>query len=452
MSPRAGKNTETTELQGTESPQPQSSRLKLLVIGDGELVTHMLPSEGDVVIGRSEKCEVRIDHASISRRHAVLHIGDPLTIRDLESKNGTRVRQRALEPGHAAAIEVGETFGAGSVTLAVMRAVDEAQAAIAPSIVVADPAMRRLYELLQRIAAGDVNVMVLGETGVGKEVIARKIHELSPRAGKAYVGLNCSALAETLFESELFGYERGAFTGAVQAKAGLLETAEGGTVLLDEVGELSPNLQAKLLRVIEEREVRRVGSVKARSIDVRFISATNRDLENETARGQFRQDLLYRLNGVSVTVPPLRERSTEIEPLAKSLVAEACRRFHRRIEPSITPEALSLLTEYRWPGNIRELRNVIERIVVLESGETVLPEHLPKEILNRLLADPSGTAGASTDARVRLPDAGLSLDDLERDLISQALLKARGNKTLAAKLLGLTYDSLRYQIKKFGLE
>ncbi len=233
--------------------------------------------------------------------------------------------------------------------------------------VIREGALARLEPLVNKVAASNISVLVLGETGVGKEVLARMIHERSPRADKPLVCLNCASLSESLLESELFGHEKGAFTGAVTAKAGLLESAGGGTAFLDEVGEMPLSLQAKLLRVLEQREVLRVGAVTPRAIDVRFVAATNRDLDHEISAGRFRQDLYFRLNGFAIVIPPLRERTEEIEALAKHFVALACKQSGRR-PIGIGSDALEVLRSYEWPGNIRELKNVIDRAVLLCSG------------------------------------------------------------------------------------
>src|SRR5690242_5892907 len=240
-------------------------------------------------------------------------------------------------------------------------------------------AMQELYGMVARIASSDISVLIFGETGVGKERLAEAVHKNSRRAGRPFLRLNCAALTETLLESELFGHEKGAFTGATAAKAGLLESAEGGTVFLDEVGDMPLTTQVKLLRVIEEQKVRRVGAVRPTEIDVRFVSATNRDLELEVQRGSFRKDLFFRLNGISFVIPPLRERAAEIEPLSRMLISDACRRMGRAGEPELTPEVLALLQQYPWPGNIRELRNVIERAVLLCPGRSLALSHLPAE-------------------------------------------------------------------------
>ncbi len=248
----------------------------------------------------------------------------------------------------------------------------------APAVVVQDPTMQRLYSLAERIAESTISVLILGETGVGKEVLAETIHRLSPRRAKPFVKLNCAAFTESLLESEIFGHERGAFTGAMAAKPGLLESAHGGTVFLDEVGEISPSTQVKLLRVLEERKVLRVGALKPREIDVRFLAATNRDLEHEVSVGAFREDLFFRLNGIPLVIPPLRDRPIEIEPLARTLIGYVCRKTNRP-EPDLTQPAIEVLRRYSWPGNIRELRNVMERAVLLAGRGPITLEHLPSE-------------------------------------------------------------------------
>jgi DNA-binding NtrC family response regulator len=323
-------------------------------------------------------------------------------------------------------------------------------------------AMQRLQPLIDRIASGIINVLIVGETGVGKEVTARAIHERSPRASKRLMAINCAALPEALLESELFGHERGAFTGALQAKVGLLEAAEGGTVFLDEAGEMPLAFQAKLLRVLDQREVFRVGSVTPRTIDVRFIAATNRDLAGEIARGTFRQDLYFRLNGILLAIPPLRERVEEIMPLARTFVSKACRQGGRAREPKISGQAASLLEGYEWPGNVRELRNVLERAVLLCSGDEIRLEHLPGEKMVPVLpARPSMPPMSSRDGdafefnepptqtslRTALPAHGA--DDRERVLA--ALEECAGNQTHAAKLLGVSRGTLIARIKEYDI-
>ena len=289
-------------------------------------------------------------------------------------------------------------------------------------------AMKKVHALAERAAAGTINVLITGETGVGKELLAETVHRASPRRDGPYVCLNCAALSETLLESELFGHERGAFTGAVAAKPGLLETAAGGSLFLDEVGELPLATQAKLLRVIETREVTRLGSVRPRRIDVRFIAATNRDLEAEVGRGAFRQDLYFRFNGITLTIPPLRARVEEIRYLAELFARQICRDLGRG--PAVLPPAIiALLESYAWPGNIRELKNLVERAVLLSAGPVIGHEHLP---LDKLA--PGSTPGSPPSPRV---DTQKLTPLTERDKIITALNACAGNQSRAAEMLGM---------------
>ncbi len=299
--------------------------------------------------------------------------------------------------------------------------------------------------------AGVPTLLVTGESGTGKELFARHIHSLihgeGPGVFAPFVAVNCAALPEPLIESELFGHEKGAFTDAKTEKKGVFEMAHGGSILLDEIGEMKTGLQSKLLRVLEERTVRRIGGKQDIAVDATVFATTNRNLEEAVERGNFRVDLYYRLNAFTLHIPPLRERTEDIPVLARHYLSFFSERYKRAGVRDISPEAEALLVSYLWPGNVRELRNVIERFVVLESDATILPDHLPREIVRG-----SATASSGNPYPLTIPDAGLSLDEVEKTLIVQALEKAGRNKTLAAKLLNISYDSLRYQIKKLGLD
>jgi DNA-binding NtrC family response regulator len=313
------------------------------------------------------------------------------------------------------------------------------------------PEMRRVHLLAKRAAVSNINVLILGETGVGKEVLAEIIHGLSPRAQKPFVRINCATLSPTLFEAELFGHERAAFTDAREAKPGLLETAEGGTVMLDEIGELPLPLQAKLLRVIETREVMRVGAVKTRTIDVRFLAATNRVLEDEVARGAFRQDLYYRLNGISLLIPPLRARVDEIEPLAKSFAENAAKLAERRA-PTLAPAAMKLLRSYPWPGNIRELRNTIERAMLLSTGDSITPEDLPLEKMRGTPVSLERVPDAAPRAAQSFAAVGLDEESrLDYERIVESLSLCSGNQTRAAKLLGMSRRTFCARLKAYNI-
>jgi two-component system response regulator AtoC len=599
-----------TALNVLSSGEGPAGVVKLVVLGTGLPVTHALAADAEVVIGRSDQADVKVDEESISRRHAILRIGDNITLEDLGSLNGSRVRDRALRKGDVAAIVPGEAFEIGKVMCIVQRKSGEKKpgrglrphsyvearideeierradgaagvslarlhvegtlptgvleeaigATLTPNEICGDygpgelevvfldtapadverrcdslalalrrhakvrvgiaafprdgrnaaallesandlvrgdrettgssavkgVAMERLRGLVQRVAASDISIVLYGETGVGKEVLAREIHKLSDRATKPFVGLNCAALTETLLESELFGHERGAFSGAVTTKPGLLEVAEEGTVFLDEIGEMSLSIQAKLLRVIEERQVLRVGGLSPRAIDVRFLSASHRDLEHEVEAQRFRQDLYFRLNGITLDIPPLRERVEEIEGLARGFLLEACRRQKRLDTPRFGTEALDLLKQYAWPGNVRELRNVVERAVLLCAGSAIRAEHLPAE---RMLAHkrvprvvrldvPHTSPGAGqfsgledsatleTKNGVRTasngderpttgPQAPVSLkgavEEIEREKILDALRLCAGNQTKAAQMLGISRRTLLNRLDQYGL-
>jgi two-component system response regulator AtoC len=625
---------QTGTAEGTDRDREAAAteRLFLLVAGDGVYATQTLPTSGSAMIGRASDSDLRIEDPSISRNHAMLHLGPPLAIEDLGSANGTFVHERRLDPGEKAPIQLNEAIRIGSVTvivqrrsapvrprrvrshdyfesrvdeecaraarngehfavvhlvlerdlstdahgilLAVLREADviasyspgeieilmldtdplqaeqlvrrlgDAMAArgmapvrvgsawyprdgrdpntlaaiardrahghtereVEPQVlIVADERMRAVHDLVARVASADISVLLLGETGAGKEVIAEMVHRMSARRSKPLVRLNCAALTETLLESELFGHERGSFTGATHAKPGLLEVANGGVVFLDEIGELPMAMQVKLLRVLDERKVLRVGGLKPRPIDVRLVSATNRDLDLEVRRGTFRLDLLYRLNAMSIVIPPLRERTAEIEPLARNFIRTIAAASNRPA-PRLADDALALLMTYSWPGNVRELRNVIERAVILCSGAEIHAHDLPEEKMRspyttatgrqmdtgeRRIADAAAAAAAAaagtpgggvplpslpslppTEPRARrpsspparptmptlpipitgLPRAAPDDDDAdERARILAALDRCAGNQTQAAALLGISRRTLINRLEKYAM-
>ncbi|MBE7480080.1 MAG: sigma-54-dependent Fis family transcriptional regulator [Polyangiaceae bacterium] len=308
------------------------------------------------------------------------------------------------------------------------------------------PAMRAVMELVDRIAATKTTVLITGESGTGKERVARAIHERSDRRSRPFLVVNCGALPEALMESELFGHEKGAFTGAQTRHNGLFREADGGTLLLDEVGELPASLQVKLLRVLQERSVRAVGATQETAVDVRVLAATNRDIEAEVARGGFRQDLYYRLNVIRVVLPPLRDRREDIPLMAERFL----RRFAAEMGKDVggfTADALRALERYAYPGNVRELENVVERSVALAGARSIGLGDLPAEV--------AGAASNPTSQLLTLPPEGANLDELlnevERRLLVSALDRTGGNRTAAAKLLGVTFRSLRYRLSKHGL-
>ncbi|MDO3377059.1 sigma-54-dependent transcriptional regulator [Geoalkalibacter halelectricus] len=305
------------------------------------------------------------------------------------------------------------------------------------TLIAESPVFRKVVELAMRVAPTDSSVLILGESGTGKEVVARTIHRASLRRDQRFVAINCAALTETLLESQLFGHVRGAFTGAAQNQKGILEEAHGGTLFLDEIGDVSAALQAKLLRVLQEGEFIPVGATRPKRVDVRFIAATNKDLEKEVAAGRFREDLFYRLNVIGLSLPPLRERGADIEPLARHFLGKMAVKTASAVR-RIDPEAIAALRAYSWPGNVRELENVIERGTILAEGEVLTPDALPLKL--------------TRDVRVAAPEAGpLPLREAERRQIVLALRETAWNKTQAANLLGITRKTLDRKVKEFDL-
>ena len=312
-------------------------------------------------------------------------------------------------------------------------------AAAAPTddIVVADDQMQGLHRMVQQVGGSKLGVLLLGETGVGKEVFARAVHRASPRAAGAFVEINCAALTESLLESELFGHEKGAFTSATSAKPGLIESADGGTLFLDEIGDMPLSTQVKLLRVIESSQLRRVGALKPRTFDVRFVAATNSDIEAQVASGAFRRDLFFRLNGVTIMIPPLRERLAELEPLAAMFVRAAAT---TQPLPVISGDALELLRSYSWPGNVRELKHMMERAVLLCGGAVIEPEHFPVEKMRAV--PPPAPASSEHVETAEIPRVRSIPKQDEEQAIIQALDRAGGNQTAAARLLGMSRRTL----------
>jgi DNA-binding NtrC family response regulator len=407
-----------------------------------------------VVVGSDPGSTLVINDPHVSRRHAeISRTGEGVVLRDLGSKNGTFVGRLAVKEvtlTSGAEIRVGTStlrFEMGGeegrlVRLARAPLREEELAEIPGSFGPAlggSPAMRRLFALLARLAPTELTVTLTGETGTGKDVLAKAIHQASPRAQQPFVVFDCGAVAPSLIESELFGHEKGAFTGAVGDRRGAFERAHKGTLFLDEIGELSLELQPKLLRALEHRSVRRVGGAEDRAVDVRIVAATNRDLEEQVRKKAFREDLFFRLMAATLHVPPLRERKDDLPQLVARFLEEA------RKSLAIAPETLEQLAAYDWPGNVRELKNVVTSAAALADGPTLEPRHLvvfrPQK---RAPAAPS-TLGTS------LPMAGQTLEQLEKAAIEHALQQYDGNRTKAAKALGIAASTLYEKLKRYGL-
>jgi two-component system response regulator AtoC len=454
------------------------TRLWLTIVDQTESRMMPMPEFGKLRIGRAEDSDIILASPSVSRNHAVIAIKmNAVTIKDMGSANGTRINGKRIAPNGEEAVPPGVAVLIGGASLVihqlasapniektgqsgnasfreVIMAGEHIQAlrtgkpvedlAQSPygKLVVQSVAMQKLFQLVDRVAPGTITVLLIGETGVGKEVVAQAIHERSPRRHRPYLRLNCSAFAENLLESELFGHEAGAFSGARAAKPGLFETADGGTVLLDELGEMPLTIQAKVLRVIETHEVIPLGGTRVRKLDVRFLSATNRDLRERISKGHFREDLYFRLSGVTLEVPPLRARRVEIAPLARQFAAEAATALGRGDVPSLSKESLRFLEEQPWPGNVRELRNCVERAVLLSTSD----------VLTREDVDPNSTQSDSRKTQktmeLIMPRGIESSESSEREKIQEALALCAGNQTRAAALLGIARRTL---VKKLAL-
>ena len=591
-----GLNAVTSVGKNVPGDEVLPSQLQVLVIGNGTFATHTIQDVAKVTIGRSSACDVTVNDESISRRHAILHVGETVTIEDVGSANGTLVRGIKIVPGRPVEISAGELVGIGDASILLQRRsrpvrsrriwthdyfearledecareersgvaftllrlhpdrrapagfieetlgdllretdilgkygpheyevllpdtppakageavsriearlkerklecrifvaccprdgrspyqlIAKAQAPVtlgkqpvaSPEIVVNDIRMKGLYQLVAKVAVSQIGVLLLGETGVGKEMFARAVHEASRRAGGPFVEINCAALTETLLESELFGHEKGAFTNAVTAKAGLLESAQGGTVLLDEIGDMPLATQVKLLRVIEDSQVRRVGGLKSKPIDVRFVAATNCDIEALVERGSFRRDLFFRLNGVTIVIPPLRERLAEIELLATEFIRRAALADNNARAVRLSGRAIEAMKRFSWPGNVRELKNVMERAVLLCGDGPILPEHLPSEKVRMTLVPEarSPSAGPASPSPPRAVSEGAEAGQSstqgdwaparprekgskeEQQWILDALDRAGGNQTVAARTLGISRRTLVSRLNDYS--
>jgi two-component system, NtrC family, response regulator AtoC len=428
------RNTSTKVTAGAAEGMSPSGTC-LLVLGDEHFASYAVRPGEDAVIGRETGCAIRLKGDQVSRRHAIVHGGQPTTVEDLGSKNGVKVHGRRLPSGERHPVLPGESFQIGGYIVVVLAGpVTEVGSSDGPraALVIPDPTREGAAPLVERIARHRLSVLIRGETGVGKEILSRTVHDLSGRRGR-FIALNCAALSESLLESELFGHERGAFTGAVEAKPGLFEAAAGGTVLLDEVGDMPLGTQAKLLRVLESRQVTRLGSVRPIDLDVRFLAATHQDLDEAVRRKTFRQDLYYRLNGVTLVVPPLRERPEAIAPLAAKLLAEAATRHDPgAAPPRLSAAVLAVLVQHTWPGNVRELKAVLERALILAGGGELRPKHFV--LGSARLGEERGSAGDRSP-----PGPG---EDEERARIVAALDSCAGNQTRAARVLGISRATL----------
>jgi DNA-binding NtrC family response regulator/pSer/pThr/pTyr-binding forkhead associated (FHA) protein len=446
-----------------------SSSAGITIVGEGELSTRLAAEVERAVRFKRPLAVVgvKLDGPRGPRREAALRVASRLRRIDVAGEYATGEYLLVLpETTRAQAVELAETVaelarqvaGVGAATRAAAVPEDGATAdelidaalgevgratpaaATAELLVAEDAATRELFDLARRAARSEVTVLLTGETGSGKEVVAAEIHRASARADGPYVRINCASIPETLIESELFGHERGSFTGADKRRIGFIERAHGGTLLFDEIGELPASLQAKLLRVLEERKVLRIGAVEEVAVDVRFVAATNRDLEREVERGTFRHDLFFRLSAMTLRVPPLRDRPQDLPRLAEHFAQRASQAANRP-QARFTDGFVQALLRYPWPGNVRELRNVIERAVILANGTELTVNELPERLA--VLAPVSPRPPSPMRDR---------LDDVERRALADALRESNGNRTHAAKRLGISRRALLYKLKKYNLD
>lgn len=436
-----------------EARRDRKTILWLVGSVEGKAFAKPLPGRGPLRIGRSRTCDIRIEHQAVSAEHALLQLHTQPTLTDLQSTNGTWLAGTRLSPRVPQQIHVGQLVELvrGRVLFTLLRAEGAVRPVTEQSHAAGDPLANEPHSatywnqidpVLRVVAASNASVLIRGETGVGKEVLAERLHRFSRRADKPFLCVNCAALPESLAESELFGHERGAFTGAFASSPGLLASADGGTVFLDEVGEMSGPMQARLLRVLESNTIIAVGSTKPRKINLRFLAATHRTLEQEVSVGRFRADLLHRIDCFSFVIPPLRNRRSEIPMLAGHFLDSVCQADEIHPRPSLSPEAMKRLSEHEWPGNVRELRNVITRAVILchsRKAATILPSDI---VLGSSVASAFPVSGEAMQASRESAAVGQSAASAKRDHARRILQSHHGNRSQTAKALRISRTTL----------
>jgi DNA-binding NtrC family response regulator len=447
--------------------RPLGNRHRLIVWASGDVQPWFLPAAGTLTVGRAEDADIRVASAAVSREHARIHVnGATVTIEDLDSRNSTRLNGERI--AGRVALGYGDIVSFGDATAILEAQPDDADVdvdvdvdeEVPPegvtleigdrTIALADPIMLNTFTQIRRLAQSPLPVLIVGETGAGKDLAAAAMHAWSKRGNGPSVSINCASLPESLVESELFGHERGAFSGADREKVGLLEAASGGTLFLDEIGDLPAAIQPKLLRALESQKIMRLGSVRERAIDVRVVTATNRDLEAAVTKGLFRLDLYYRISAAVVYLPPLRARLREVPLLARRFLDDACRELERS-SPAIVEGAMKRLLGHDWPGNVRELKNLMGYLAAL-AGDPLTAEDVSAAIAKGAPASSSSGAvrPATFDSSGGRP-LRVVKEALERQEIEAALAATAGNKTRAAQRLGMPLRTFTSKLKRYGL-
>jgi DNA-binding NtrC family response regulator len=438
----AERKTKRIRARDAESYLISVRRGKFSVLSGPDRGKSLVLDREQLTIGSKKDNNLVLSDPTVSRTHALMtESAGGYIIKDLNSTNGTyldgvRIKEAILEFGRI--LRVGETE-MRLIPFQKKMEVFPSSSHVFGEVYGQSLGMRQIFGVLEKVASTDVTIILEGETGVGKELLTRAVHERSGRAKGPFVVFDCGAVAENLIESELFGHERGAFTGATQARQGVFELASGGTLFIDEIGELALDLQPKLLRVLETREVRRVGGTMTRHIDFRLVAATHRDLAKDVKKGSFREDLFYRLSVLRLHIPPLRERKEDIPLIVQQLLRNLAKEFRIGSVPTVVPETLDILNSYDWPGNIRELRNVLSRALAIGGRSEIRPGDL-------LLSTDTVSEADTMDSLV-----GRSLEEIERAAIVQTLQARHGNKTQTAKALGIAYSTLYEKLKKYRI-
>jgi DNA-binding NtrC family response regulator len=428
-----------------DDEKSQREILEMILVGEGYDVTTAASGEAALKFAKDRRFDLALTDLKMTGMDGVellqhlLALDSSIIVILLTAHGSIESAKEALRSGAFDYLE--KPYDKAALLATINRALDRLEA-IDTEIISASPKMESVKKMILKVARSNSTVLIRGESGTGKELIARAVHNQSPRADEMFQAVNCAAINENLLESELFGHEKGSFTGAHAEKKGLFEIADRGTLFLDEIAELDVGIQAKLLRALQERKIRRVGGTHEISVDVRVIAATNRDLRAMVTDGRFRDDLYYRINVLSIDVPPLRERREDIPVLIEFFLKKHTRNTSRLIT-GLTADTRKVMMDYSWPGNVRQLESAIERAILLAEGDQITLEDLPTEVRQDV--------GPATDGQFKLPAQGINFEEVERNLITQAMEQTDYNITKAAKLLGLTFRTLQYRLEKFGI-